>query len=171
MRHRAGVHARSHQSGDVRHIHKEDRSNRLCYLGDALKFDDARVGARSCDDHLWLVLLRQLFDLVVINAFGVLAHVVFHEFVHAPGEVQRVAVGQMPAVCQSHAQHGVAGLQSGHIHGNIRRGSGMRLHVGVLRAKQLFGAINGQLLNLIGKFAAAVVTLPGISLRVFVGEN
>ena len=38
-------------------------------------------------------------------------------------------------------------------------------------AKELLGAINGQLLNLINKFTAAVVAAAGVALGVFVGQN
>ena len=47
----------------------------------------------------------------------------------------------------------------------------MRLHVGVLGAEEFFGAIDGELLDFVGDFAAAVVALAGIAFGVFVGED
>src|SRR5260221_604738 len=47
----------------------------------------------------------------------------------------------------------------------------MRLHVGMLRAKKLLRAIDGQLLNLVRHFAAPVVALARITLRIFVRED
>ena len=47
----------------------------------------------------------------------------------------------------------------------------MRLHIGVIRAKQLLRAVNRQLFHLVGHFAAAVVALPRITLRIFVRED
>src|SRR5258708_3568106 len=115
--------------------------------------------------------MRQLFDFVVIDALVFLAHAVSDKFVHTPGKIQRMPVRQMTAMRQIHAQHRVAGLQRGHVHRDVRRGSRMCLHVGVLRAKQFLGAIDGQLLDLVGVFAAAVIPLARITLRVFVGED
>ena len=70
-----------------------------------------------------------------------------------------MAVGQVAAVREVHAQHGVAGLQRGHIHGDVRLRAGMRLHVGVFGAEERFGAVDGQLLGDVHEFAAAVVAL------------
>ena len=46
----------------------------------------------------------------------------------------------------------------------------MRLHVSVVSAEQLFGAIDSQLLYDIDVFTAAVVALARISFSVFVGQ-
>ena len=137
----------------------------------AREIDDARIGAGAGDDHLGLVLARQPLDLVVIDGFGFLAHAVGDELVRLAGKIQRVPVGQMPAVRQIHAQHGVARLQRGHIHGDVRLRAGMRLHVGVLGAEKLLGAVDGQLLGAIHEFAAAVIALARIAFGVFVGEH
>ena len=122
----------------------------MAILRDALEIDDARIGAGARDDHFWFVLVRELFDFVVVDALVFFFHAVGNEFVHAAGKIQRVAVGQMAAVREIHAQHGVAGLQRGHIYGDVRRGAGVGLHVGVLGAKQFLGAIDGQLLDFVG---------------------
>ena len=47
----------------------------------------------------------------------------------------------------------------------------MRLHVGVLGAEQLLGAVAGQVLDDVGEFAAAVIALAGIAFGVLVGED
>src|SRR5690349_1279471 len=47
----------------------------------------------------------------------------------------------------------------------------MRLHIGVLGMKELLGAVTRQVLYNIGEFTAAVITLPGITFGVFVGED
>ncbi len=47
----------------------------------------------------------------------------------------------------------------------------MRLDVGVFGAKEFLGAIDGQLLDFVGVFAASVVALPGVAFGVFVGKN
>ena len=82
-----------------------------------------------------------------------------------------MAVRQVAAVREIHAQHRVARLQRGHVNGNVGLRARMRLHVGVLGAEQRFRAVDGQLLGAVGEFAAAVVALAGIALGVFVGEH
>ena len=47
----------------------------------------------------------------------------------------------------------------------------MRLHVGVLGAEELLGAVARQVLDHVGELASAVVALAGIALGVLVGED
>ena len=47
----------------------------------------------------------------------------------------------------------------------------MRLHVGVLGAEELLGAVAGQVLHHVHELAAAVVALAGIAFGVLVGED
>ena len=49
--------------------------------------------------------------------------------------------------------------------------AGVRLHVGVLGAKELLGPLPRQILHHVGEFAAAVVAFARISLGIFVGED
>jgi hypothetical protein len=79
-------------------------------------------------------------------------------------------VGQVTAVGQAHAENGVARLQQRQIHRLVGLRAGVRLHVGVIGAKQLLDALNGQTLGHIHVFAAAVVALARIAFRVLVGQ-
>ena len=110
-------------------------------------------------------------EFLVIDGLGFLAHAVGNKFVHFPGKIQRVAVRQVSAMREVHAEHCVARLQHGHVNGNVGLRAGVRLHVGVFRAKKRFRAINRQLLGTIDKFAAAVVALAGITFRIFIREH
>ena len=47
----------------------------------------------------------------------------------------------------------------------------MRLHVGVVGAEELLGAVDGELLGDVDEFAAAVVALARIAFGVLVGEH
>src|SRR5258705_442341 len=78
---------------------------------------------------------------------------------------------EMGAVREVQAQRGVAGFQRGHVDGDVRGRARMRLHVGVLRAEEFLGAIEGELLDFVRVFAAAVIALAGIAFCVFVGED
>jgi hypothetical protein len=72
---------------------------------------------------------------------------------------------------QIHAQHRIARLQRAHINRNVRLRSGVRLHIGMLRSKQFLRTVNRKLLHFVGKFAAAVVPLARIPLRILVRED
>ena len=80
-------------------------------------------------------------------------------------------MGQVAAVRQVHAEHRVAGLQRRHVDGDVRLRAGVRLHVGVLGAEKLLGAVDGELLGAVHEFAAAVIALAGIAFGIFVGEH
>ncbi|MNV83331.1 hypothetical protein D3C71_1771290 [compost metagenome] len=79
-------------------------------------------------------------------------------------------MGQVATVRQIHPQNGVARLQQRGVNGKVSLGAGVRLHVGVIGAEQLFGTVDSQLLNDIHVFAAAVITLARITFSVFVGQ-
>ena len=135
------------------------------------EINDARIGARADGDHLGLVLPRQFGELIVIDPFVLLAHAVMDDFEKLAGEIGLVAVRQMAAVRQVHRQHLVARLEKGEINRHVRAAAGMGLDIGMLRAEQLAGAVDGQLLDRIHVLAAAVPALLGIALGVFVGEH
>ncbi len=80
-------------------------------------------------------------------------------------------MGQVAAVRQAHAQHGIAGLEQRQIDRCVGLTAGVWLNVGVVGTKQLSGAVDGQLLDLVDVLATAVVTLAGIALCVLVGQT
>ena len=59
-----------------------------------------------------LVLVGQAIELVVVDPLVVLADAVGHDGVELAGEVERMAVRQVAAVRQVHAEHRVARLSS-----------------------------------------------------------
>ena len=82
-----------------------------------------------------------------------------------------MAVRKMTAVREIQAENSIAGLQDGSIGFHVRLRSGVRLHVGVLGAEQLLGAVASEVLDDVGELAATVVALAGISLGVFIRED
>ncbi len=85
-------------------------------------------------------------------------------------KIERMAVRQVAAVRQVHAQDRVAGLNHGGVGLFIGLRSGMRLHVGVLGSEELLGALACQVLDDIHELASAVVALARVTFRVLVGE-
>ena len=72
---------------------------------------------------------------------------------------------------QVQPQHDIAGLQDGEIHGRVGLGPGMRLHVDVLRAEELFCPVSGQVLGDIDELAAAVISFAGITFGIFIRKH
>ena len=77
----------------------------------------------------------------------------------------------MAALGQIHAHDGVAQVQQRKVDGQVGLCAGVGLHVGILGTKQLAGAVDGDLLHLIHKLAAAVVAVAGVTLGVLVGQH
>ncbi|MNE43560.1 hypothetical protein D3C80_1377410 [compost metagenome] len=80
-------------------------------------------------------------------------------------------MGQVTAVGQAHAQHGVARLDQCLEYRAVGLAAGVRLDVGVVGAEQLLGAVDGQLLDDVDVLAAAVVALVRVAFGVLVGQH
>ena len=72
---------------------------------------------------------------------------------------------------EAHPEDAVARLQQGHVDGRVGLRAGVRLHVDVLGAEDLLGAVDGELLGHVDELAAAVVALARIALGVLVREH
>ena len=145
-----------------------------CVSGDLphpRKIDDSRISAGADSDHLWAVFPSHLGQLIVIDALVLFAHAIMDDLKKSAGEICLVAVSQMPAMAQIHGQHLVAGFQEGEIDSHVGLAAGMGLHIGVLGAKEFFGAVDGQLLDDIDVFTAAIPALFRITFGVFVGQH
>ena len=154
----------------MRHVHHEQAARLLGDGAQALKVDDARVGGCTGQQQLGLVLQREAAHLVVVDALVLLADAVGHDVEVLARHVDGRAVRQMAAVGEVHAQNGVAGLEQAKVDRQVGLCAGMGLHVGVLRAEQLAGALTGQVLHDVHVLAAAVVALAGVALGVFIGQ-
>ena len=159
------------KSSDVRHVDEEDGVDSSCDFGNALEIDNPGISAGSSDYHFGFVLVCELFNFVVVDALIFFFHTIGEEFVHAAGKIERMAVGEMAAVREIHAEDDVVLLQDGHVDGDVGRRAGMRLDVGVLGAEEFLGAIDGELLDLIREFAATVIALAGKTFGVLIGED
>src|SRR3546814_9332553 len=78
VRQRARVHTGGHQAGEVRPVDHEVGADLVGDLAEAREVDEERIGRAAGDDELRLVLERQLFDLVEVDAPVVPAHAVMH---------------------------------------------------------------------------------------------
>ena len=80
-------------------------------------------------------------------------------------------MGQMTAVGKIHAEHHIAGLQHGEIDRRVGLRAAMRLDIGVVGVKKLFGAVAGNVFGYVHILAAAVITTSRITLGVFIGQR
>jgi len=167
--HRVGIDAGGDEAGVMRDVDHEDGAHGLGHAGEAFEVDAQAVGAGAGDDELGPVLVGQALHGVVVDDF-LRVQAVAHDLEPLAAHVQRHAVGEMAALGQAHAHDGVAGLQQAEEDGLVGLAAAVGLHVGVLRAKELLAALDGQCLGHVDELAAAVVALARVALGVFVGE-
>src|ERR1044071_5321266 len=140
VRHGRRVETRGDRPRDVRDVGHDTRADRARNLAYALEVYRARVGRSAADNHLRVVLLRQTFELVVVYLLRLARDAVLRDLVAEAGEVQGVAVREVPAVREVHAENRVAVLQGREVDGHVRLRARVRLHVRVLRAEYLLRA-------------------------------
>ena len=87
------------------------------------------------------------------------------------GHVHRRSVGQMAALRKVHAHDGIAQVQQCKVDSQVGLCAGVGLHIGILCAEQLAGALDGDVLHLVHIDAAAVVALAGQALGILVGQD
>ncbi len=128
------------------------------------------IGAGARGDHLWPKLTGLAGERVVVDPLVFLAHAVVRDLEEFAREVCLVAVREMAAMREVHRQDPVAGLQHGEIDRHVGLRAGVRLHVDVLGAEKLLGAVDGQLLDDVDVLTAAIPAPAWIALGVFVRE-
>ena len=171
VRHRRRVQASSNQASKVGHINPQVRTNLICDGAELRKILMPRVGGPAGDDHLRLHLARLLAQLGHINQVGVFLHLVGRNVVETAREVDLHAVGQVATVSQRKTQDCVTRLRQRHQHGGVGLCTGVRLHVGVLRAKDFLCTVTCQILHHVSMLAAAVVATPRVPLGVLVSKH
>ena len=98
------------KTGDVGHIHQQRRIYRVGDGPEPCPVHYSGVSAESRNDDLGAMLFGQLLHLVEINEFRFSVDPVRHDVVGLSREVHRAAVGEVPAVVQSHTHDGIARL-------------------------------------------------------------
>jgi len=109
-------------------------------------------------------------DAVHVDEAGRFVHTVLRRLEDLAADVDRGAVREVAAVRQLHPQDAVARLEHREIRREVGLRAGVGLDVGVRRAEQVAGPLDGKPLDLVHYFAAAVIPLAGIPLGVLVGQ-
>ena len=159
------------QARDMRHVEDVNRAHLVGNLPHPRKIPQPRIGARPADNRLRLLALRNRLQLVVVDHLRVAPHRVKRRPIQLPAEAQLVPMRQVPAVRQVQPQNRVARLQHRHIRRRIGLRARVRLHIRMLRPKNLLRAVARQVLHHVGIFAPAVVASSRIALRIFIGEH
>ena len=168
--HRRRMSTTGDEAGDVSHIDEEVCADAFGDGAHLLEVDDAWIRGGTGSDHLRLLMQGDFGEFVVVDPFVGLADAILAELVKTAAEVRGIAVGQMTAVGEVHAEHFVAGLEDAEINGGIRLRAGMRLHVGEFGSEKLARTVDGELLDLIDLFAAAIPAFTGVTFGVFVRQ-
>src|SRR5438105_3223871 len=82
-----------------------------------------------------------------------------------------MSMGEVATVREVQSKDGVSRLQDCAVRLHVGGGTGVRLHIRMLGAEQLLGALARQVLYHVRELASAVVTLSGISFGVLVGKH
>ncbi len=171
VRHRRRVQAGGDQAGDVGDVGHQQRARAVGDLAEAGEVDHPAVGGGAADDELRPVLERQALDLVVVDPLGRAVDAVGGDLEIAAGVGEPVAVGEMAAAGEVHAEQPVARAQQREVDRHVGAGARVRLDVGVLGAEQRLGPLDGRRLDAIDDLAAAVVAAPRVALGVLVGGD
>ena len=163
--------AAGHEARDVRHVGHDDGADAVGRHSYARKVDHARVCARADDDQLRSAFVSEAIDLVVVDALVLFAHAVRNNGVELTGEVERMPVCQVSAVCQIHSEHDVARLQHRETDGHVGLRTRVRLHIGVFGAEQRLRPRDGRAFDDVHVLATTVVTLARVAFRVLVREH
>ena len=108
--------------------------------------------------------------LVIVHTTCFLVQVIAYGLIEDTAGVHQRTMREVATVIQVHTHEGITGLQYGKQYGGVSLSTGVRLHVSILCTEQFADTVDGKLLHLIYYLTAAIVTVSGITLGVFVGQ-
>src|SRR3546814_16526349 len=112
------VHATGDQAGDVGRIEHEQRADLVGDLTERRRVDDPRVRGGARDDDLRAVLERRVAHLVEVDALVARGAAVGADGVKLAARVERLAVGEVPALVEAQPEPGVAGPRQRRVGGH-----------------------------------------------------
>ena len=169
--HRRRMEPRRDEAGGMRDVGHQGRADLARDVAERGEVDRARERRAAGDDQLRPMLARQVPDLVEVDSLGVLPDTVRDDRIELARVVHRAARGEMSAVREVGAEHGVAGLEQREVDGHVGLRTRVGLHVGVLGAEELLGAGDGEVLDDVDDLAAAIIAAAGVAFGVLVGQH
>jgi len=165
------VRAAGDQARDVRHVDHQVRADFVGNRAERGPIPRTRISGAAGDDQLRLVLTRERSDVVHVDQVIVGAHAVRDRLEPLAAHVDRRTVRQVTARIEIEPHETVARRQQRQEHGLVHLAARIGLHVGEIAAEQFLGALDRQVFDDVGIFAAAVITLARIAFGIFVGED
>lgn len=159
------------ETREVCHVNPELGSDFVGDLLHGLEVFDTRVGAPAANDHGRVGFERAPADDFRVNAEGFGVDSVSFGMVEASREVDLHTVGQVSAMVECEAEHGVARLDERLVDGCIGLCAGVGLHVDVFGTEQALGAFAGDGFDLVDLLAAAVVAASRIAFGILVSQH
>ena len=127
MGERAWVNTSSNETGEMRHVHHQERPDFIGNLAEGSKIDMTWIGRATGDDHFRLMFPGEGADLIEINLVCVFRDAVMHGVEPFAGLVRRGAMGQMSPGGERQAEDGIARLDQRHEGADIFRGDQLDL--------------------------------------------
>ena len=155
----------------MRHIDHEKRAVFVCNFGKSFEINGPGICGRTGNEQLRAVPADHVLDLIVVDAARLRVHTVADAVIVFAGEIDAGTVRQMAAAGKIHAHERIARLQKRGVDRQICLRAGVRLHIGIGRAEQLFRAFNRNRFQYIYIITAAVIALSGVPFRIFVRED
>ncbi|OQA93267.1 MAG: hypothetical protein BWY25_03114 [Chloroflexi bacterium ADurb.Bin222] len=127
--HRAGESAGCYHAGDVCDVGHQVGA---CFVGDGAEgfpINGERIRSVAGDDQLGVIFQRELADGVVIQALGFLVHAVVNDVVGFAGVGDLATVAEVSPDVQRQREHGIAGIEQGHLYRGVGGRAGERLDV------------------------------------------
>ncbi len=159
------------QTGDMRDVGPEQRTDVVCDRPHPLEVNDAGVGRSAGRDQLGAYLTRHAQQLIVVDMLSLAVDAIGRDVEVDTGEVERMAMREMAALVEFQAEDALPRLERGQVDDHVRLCARMWLHVGPLRAEELLGTLDGQRLDQIHVLAATIIAATRKALGVFVGED
>ena len=130
------------ETGEVCHVDPQASANLVRNLTHCFEINHAWVSRATSDQHAWLVLFRQIFDLVVINQAILLANTIVNRLEPLTRQVDFRAMAQVTTVVQAHAQEFFAWFHGCQHNGLVRLRATVGLDVRIGCTEQLLRAID-----------------------------
>jgi len=159
-----------HKTCDVSHIYHKYCANFVRYFTEFLEINGSGISTCTCDNHFGLALQCDFTKLVVIDE-SVIIYTVRYDVEIFTGNVNRASVCQMSAVVKVHTHDGISGVTYCKLNGKVSLCSGMRLYVSIICSEQFLCSLDGKSFYYVYAIASAVVSLSGITFRIFIGQN
>ena len=165
-------HSTSNQPRDMRHIGHEQSANLVANRRKACKIQLARIGTKARQDDLRLMFLRHPLQLIVVNlTCSHILHLVTDEIILAGTMRHGRTMRQVATMTQIHREDGIAWLAPCKIHCFIRLSATVRLDISMVSPEELLGAVNRQLLYLVGILLPPIIAPARVTLAIFISKD